>query len=404
MKIALLSNSFSANGGVGKYVLSLTREFLRRGHTPVVVHNDPAAADTREFTCRRILDFDVYEGKNEAAKIAETMAFLEKENPDVVHVQSNTNFPLEREIRKSFPAVKSIHVYDFCPSGTKYHHRLRKECTHATGAMCLPRMIYKRCTESLRPSTLGMFYRRTMDSNRNDREYSKVIVASEYVKDQAVRSGYDPGQVDIVPYFTEAHHLGVSVKEPRIIMATGRAVPEKGLDRLLFAVKEILHVPGWKLVMDTDGPSLPALKRLAGKLGLKEKVEFPGWLNPVAHEDLYRKSSLVVVPSVWPEPFGLVGIEAMSFGKPVIAFRVGGIPDWLENGKNGFLIEPYDTKQMAEKISFLLQQPEKAAQFGVAGREAAAHKFNSELHIKRLLNIYGQLAENFSKRPQFKGA
>lgn len=185
-------------------------------------------------------------------------------------------------------------------------------------------------------------------------------------------------------------------------MATGRAVPEKGLDRLLFAVKELLPLPGWRLVIDSDGPELKDLKNTAQKLGLADRVEFAGWLPGDQHEALFRKSSVVVVPSVWPEPFGLVGIEAMSYAKPVVAFAVGGIPEWLKDKETGFLVCPYNVKEMAGKISTLIRDPEKAAAMGQSGLSAASQNFSAAIHLQKLLDLYAELIKNSSL--QSKGA
>jgi glycosyltransferase involved in cell wall biosynthesis len=404
MKIALLSNSFSANGGVGKYVTGLAREFLKAGHQPVVIHNDPSVREgSQGFPCYRVPDFDVFEGVRQNEKTAEVLNLLKKEKPGMVHIQANTNFFLEEEIRKSFPAVKTLHVFDFCPAGTKYHHALHKPCFHATGPMCLPRMLYKRCTESLRPSTLSMFYRRAIASNKNDSGYSKIIVASEYVKNQACASGYDKACLEVIPYFTEIRMPGPGTQCEKIIMATGRAVPEKGLDRLLFAVKELSGIEGWKLIIDSDGPGLAKLKTLARKLDLTGRVEFTGWLPPDQHETLYQKSSVVAVSSVWPEPFGLVGIEAMSYGKPVVAFAVGGIPDWLKNGETGFLVEPENIKKFAEKLKFLIQNPDQAFRMGMSGFEACQRLFSAKKHLQKLFSVYEGSINVFSNRVKNNG-
>ena len=111
----------------------------------------------------------------------------------------------------------------------------------------------------------------------------------------------------------------------------------------------------------------------------------------VQHSDLsryYNEAAAVVVPSIYPEPFGLIGIEAMYFGKPVVAFDVGGISEWLKDGENGFLVKFPDKKQFAERIKLLLEDSSLAEKFGRNGKEMVKRFLNKEAHINRLLQIY----------------
>ena len=93
----------------------------------------------------------------------------------------------------------------------------------------------------------------------------------------------------------------------------------------------------------------------------------------------------------------MVGIEAMSYGKPVVAFDVGGIPEWLDHGVTGFLVPPWDLKEMAERISFLLDNPNVAHEMGVGGRRRVERDFTQETHIARLLDIYKKV---IASRPE----
>jgi glycosyltransferase involved in cell wall biosynthesis len=90
----------------------------------------------------------------------------------------------------------------------------------------------------------------------------------------------------------------------------------------------------------------------------------------------------------------MVGIEAMSFSKPVVAFNVGGIPDWLEDGVTGFLVKPYDVGEMAEKIGYLLEHLEVAEEMGSKGRKRVEQDFNKDKHVSSLLQIYKEVLEN----------
>jgi len=97
---------------------------------------------------------------------------------------------------------------------------------------------------------------------------------------------------------------------------------------------------------------------------------------------------VVVVPSRWPEPFGVVGIEAMAHGRPVVAFGVGGIPDWLADGVGGFIVPPADVATMADRIAAVLAHPTEAEAMALRGRARVLREFSEAAHLAKLLPLY----------------
>jgi glycosyltransferase involved in cell wall biosynthesis len=122
-------------------------------------------------------------------------------------------------------------------------------------------------------------------------------------------------------------------------------------------------------------------------MGLADRVDFVGWRSREQIDDLYAACALVAVPSVWPEPFGMVGPEAMGHAKPVVAFAVGGIPDWLEDGVTGFLVPPRDVRALAGRIDRLLDDGDLARRMGEAGRAKALRLYGQEEHVKTLVGL-----------------
>jgi glycosyltransferase involved in cell wall biosynthesis len=137
-----------------------------------------------------------------------------------------------------------------------------------------------------------------------------------------------------------------------------------------------------RLLISGIGPELDRLKALATKLRIETRVDFLGGEPPPNR--LYGRSRVVVVPSMWPEPFGLVGPEAMSHGVPVIANRVGGIPEWLVDGEAGYLVKAGDTAGMASRIAELLEDSALAARLGRRARDIALDRFTPDLYFRRL--------------------
>ena len=142
-----------------------------------------------------------------------------------------------------------------------------------------------------------------------------------------------------------------------------------------------------RLVVVGDGPARAAAERLAGRL-IPGRAEFLGWQDSA--EPYYAGAAMLAVPSLWPEPSGNVGLEAMARGLPVVAYRSGGIPEWLVDGQTGLLAEPGDVWGLARNIELLLAEPGLARQLGEAGRERQRERFGAERHVRRLEEILGE--------------
>ena len=210
-------------------------------------------------------------------------------------------------------------------------------------------------------------------------------------------NGFNKKSTTVIPYFTylpKSRNRIPSTNEP-VILCLGRIVEAKGMHHLLRALKEIQEEA--QLVIVGDGPAINELKFLSGKLGVSSRVYFSGWLSHDKLDSLYRQCSVVVVPSVWPEPFGIVGIEAMAYQKPVVAFEVGGISQWLENGKTGFLVPCGDERELAGRINLLLEKRELAGQMGRKARLSAEKHFMPEAHLKSLISVFKKAINEFSE-------
>ena len=109
-------------------------------------------------------------------------------------------------------------------------------------------------------------------------------------------------------------------------------------------------------------------------------------------------SDIVVMPSMIPESFGLVGIEAMASGKPVVAFDAGGIREWLADGETGYLVERGDVRGMAERISRLLKNSSLAKRMGEKGKELVEKYYRRDIHLPGLLDVYQDVIKTRSNK------
>jgi glycosyltransferase involved in cell wall biosynthesis len=165
---------------------------------------------------------------------------------------------------------------------------------------------------------------------------------------------------------------------PSRLIWVGRMERPKGGDLFLRALAPAARVLGRDLTarMFGDGRERARWERLAGRLhdgSTGVRVSFPGWVNEPDLQRALAEADLLVVSSTWPEPYGRVGLEAGWHGVPVAAFAVGGVPEWLEDGVNGFLApgEPPSAPGLADAIVRCLDDPDRHAGLRAGAREVA---------------------------------
>ena len=142
-----------------------------------------------------------------------------------------------------------------------------------------------------------------------------------------------------------------------------------------------------------DGWEKEALVGLADSLGVGDKVTFLGFQSSHELRELYSQCDIFVMPSVWPEPFGMVGLEAGLFRKPVISFNVGGVSDWLTDGENGLLLSKPDLNLLTEAINKLSADPDLRQRLGDNGFSRVKSQFNLERHLNVLEESYLKLTK-----------
>lgn len=330
-----------------------------------------------------------------SAALGEVIA---RHRPDVVHVHNLQNPFALRALTDALPTVRSIHdprLYCFTdwrllPDGSICPHPLGRACL-VEG--CLP----------LNPLALTSAIRQAPFRLRHLGEHSAVdvlIAESTAVRDCLLQNGFPREQTALLPNMTPSYgswedvrgfNASHRVPGSRTVLFVGRASSEKGTDVLLEAMALVPRP--WKLVLVAGGEYMAKIRARVAALGLEALVETPGVLSYEETRARYAAADVVAFPSVWMESFGLVGLEAMANGKPVVAFRTGGVPEWLEDGSTGLLAELKDVRGLADRIARLLDDPAEALRLGKNGHARAARDFGGELYLRRLLDIYAAAIE-----------
>ena len=206
----------------------------------------------------------------------------------------------------------------------------------------------------------------------------------------------------VLPYGTTVSAADVQAEpasKPRVLF-TGRLIERKGLEYLLQAVPMILsRVPNADFIITGDGDQRQRLENLSNQLGLDEVVSFKGFVSKEELAQEYAKCNVWVNPGIidsWgdAEGLGIGSIEAYSYFKPVVASRVGGIPDTIRDGETGYLVPEKDPSALADAICDLLTHPEKCRQFGRAGFKFAKETFSWKRIVGDLEHLYAAAANN----------
>lgn len=308
------------------------------------------------------------------------------------------------ELRGECPAIFTLHNHcSYCPSGTKYLANRQQKCDrnmHALG--CTWGHLVDGCG-SRRPEKIWQNWRSSYDFLRNAKKINIPIIAnSNYVREQIINNGLSPHRVITL-------HCGV--KQPKYpttsltqeihqnqrILFVGRIVPDKGIEWLLKALAKTN--PNIHLDIAGEGWIRSQMEQLAKKIGLNRRITWHGWCNKDKLEALYQQCLAVVFPSLWPEPAGLVTLEAYAHYRPIIASSIGGIPEYVQNSKTGILITPNHIQNLADAINELATNYHKSRLMGEEGQEWFQQEFSLDLHIHKLEKIYSQTIAEF-KHPR----
>ncbi len=302
--------------------------------------------------------------------------------PSIIHIHQVDHPELVDFMRAHAPMVISAHGYSACPSGV-YYFRPGQECTRAHGLGCIPNMLFRGCAHTRNPRGLPSKYAQAAAGLQVLRRADLAVAYSSSVERHLAANGVT--RRARIPLFTSmpARSGSGHTRRRRVVFA-GRVVKPKGVDILIRAARDV----DGEFVICGDGWSLAGMRKLAHSLGVTDRVNFRGWLAAEELAEELAQASVVAIPSLWPEPFGLVGIEAFAAGRPVVASATGGVTDWLEDGVSGILVPPGDAVSLARALNELLADPERQRIMGLAGREAVRSQFSRERHVAELVQAY----------------
>lgn len=330
---------------------------------------------------------------------AELLRIVGQEKPDIIHLHSiPTLHPIVvNRLKAARPIVWMFHdVTPVCFRRTKLF-RDGRQCKRRLGFGCVlsgchrPGDTEGLCDDVLRVLSHPVYLRMY-------RKMPAIVVPSTYLRDVLTVNGIAADRISVVPLFSrfEATVTPVSKeREPPGILFVGRLSAEKGILSLVEALAQ-LSGESWQATVVGDGPLSGRARQFVERCGLDGRVQFVG---EAAADDLathYRACEFVVLPSLGPESFGMVGVEAMSFGKPVVAFDSGGVTEWLRDGVNGYAVPAGDTDALAATMRRLIRDPALRARLGQAGLRLQRERFTQASHLDSIFALYRRVIAEYN--------
>jgi glycogen(starch) synthase len=376
MNVAIFASAFYPHvGGVEELVRQLAAEQRRAGGRPIVFTNRwpktlPAAEDYEGIPVRRhVFRVPEYNWRQlggwalySRGTLGRICGELRRHRADVIHVQcvsSNAYYAVKAKRKLGLPLIVTLQG-ELSMDATGLYQSPRARASyrwvleHADAVTA--------CSAQTLAEAEALMGRPFGDRGR-------VIYNGIRLADFA----------DAAPY---AH--------PRpYVLGIGRHVPQKGFDVLIRAFAQVVAggEQGHDLLLAGDGVERPALEKLSAELGLGGRVHFLGKVDRPRATSLFRGCALFVLSSRH-EPMGIVNLEAMAAGKPVIASRTGGVPEIVADGRTGVLVPPEDVAALSAATSALLRDPRRRDALGTTGRESVAAAFDWSAIAREYAEVY----------------
>lgn len=315
---------------------------------------------------------------------------LREDRPDVVHVHNT--FPLVSPSilhacsLERVPVVATLHNYRLmCPTGDLF--RDGAVCHDCIGRAPVPGVLHG-CYQGSSLATLPVAISTVANRRAWRRRVSAFVCISQSQRDILIPWGLPSGRAFVKHNLVPTRPPRPPSDRNRTIVFIGRVSEAKGAPLLMRAwdlYSATSPRSSLRLVLAGDGTLQDEVARWAGA---RENVEFLGLLTPAECQQLLDTAGAAVVPSAWEETFGLVVVEAMAAGVPVIAAAHGSFPELIVDGEEGRLFPPGDAAALANVFREVEAQPERYARFGQSARSGYEARFDAEDNFKQLLAIY----------------
>ena len=409
MRILLVNKFHYLKGGSEKYYFELGKLLKEHGNEVAYFSMEDEKniktgdkeyfVDKFELTSKNIWKVhDVIYSKKNYKKMCEA---IDDFKPDIIHL-NNFQRQLSSSVvfaayDKKVPIIYTAHdVQAICPAITMLdsNGNVCEKCIGGKYNNCIENKCNKgSMLKSVIGAHEGEFYRK---NNIYKDMVNYIVTPSKFYKMQFIKDGYDEKKVIAIHNFINVDEYNLGTKNENYALYSGRLSKEKGIINLVEAFKKLLedkeinNIDNIKLYIAGDGPCKEEIEKYINNNNLKDKIILLGYLKQDDLKEYTRKASFIVVPSIWYENCPYSVLETQAIGKAIIGANIGGIPELVQNEKNGFIYKYDDVNELKEKMKKLFNDKELANEFGKEAQKNAKNDYDEEEYYKKIINLYNK--------------
>lgn len=404
MRILLVNKFHYLRGGSEKYYFELAKLLKSHGHTVAFFsmknENNIKTGDREYFVDEIDMNtgskFEalnvIYSKKN---KVLMEKA-LEEFKPDIVHI-NNFQRQLSASIidavkEKNIPLIMTAHdLNSICPASIMlYNGEVCEDCITKGYTSC----IKKKCIKnSMLKSVLGYIEKKYYDLHKMFCKVDCIISPSEFNKNQLLKGKLKCNDITVI------HNFVNETEKTDYILGDcafyfGRLSREKGILNLVEAIN---NIPGARLIIAGDGPERENIQAYIKEHKLENRITLLGYLNQNDIRENIRKCRFVTVPSIWYENCPYSILETMEIGKPIIGSKIGGIPELIQNGINGFTYEHNDVTELTNILIKMFGNDEMVKQFSKNSKQIFIQNYSAETYYNELMTVYNKYINTYKE-------
>jgi glycosyltransferase involved in cell wall biosynthesis len=389
MRVLHVNSSARIGGGVEVYLRDLFDGLAAAGVEARLAFGMgdgtefPGSAFVSELNDPRI--FSRRDGGFRAVK-----AVIAEFRPDVIHVHALSNQNALSACLDSAPTFLHLHDYRYlCPASSFHFRATESNCSLNAGAHCIVRGCVSHCVSRRPDVSVPALQRVRWTMARFDR-FAAIFANSRHVHSRLLAAGGPASTSTVLHYFC-SYSAPASLpvpSSPPYVLFVGRLAPLKGTGDFVRCVSRL--APSVRGVIVGEGTAVDegVIHGAAREAGCSDRISLVPWKSREEVARIISGAVATVFPSVWEEPFGLVGLESQVLGVPVVGYGHGGVTDWLQDGVTGLSVPPRDVDGLAAAVTRIMGDPDLRMRLVQQAAARAASEFSRELHLERLVSHY----------------
>jgi glycosyltransferase involved in cell wall biosynthesis len=390
-----ISQNHFIRGGSDRYFFTMAALLQKHGHnvipfTAANAKNEPSEWDqyfprAADFEKPGPIDLLRFIYSRDAAKSIQRL--LKNTNVDIAHFHiyyGKLTASILGGLKKAgIPLIQTLHEYKItCPV---YSHLSNDEICEACAGKHFWRALPKRCNRnSLARTALSVAESYVSRSLGSVDKFDHFISVSHFLRKKMIQYGMPEDKISTVHNFTDVSDITPNFSTGDYVLYFGRVHRSKGIMTLIEAATPLKQVP---LYIVGDGEAMPEVKQIIEQNGCKH-IHLLGFKRGEELQELILNSICTVLPSEWYENCPMSVLESYAYGKPVIGADIGGIPELIVDGVDGFLVPSGEHEPLRDRLLWMSEHKTEAAEMGKAGRRKMETEFNADIHYQKIMDVY----------------